>query len=123
MGPDVGAVEIYEDGDIAHDANGTFCAIGPKRLPLLEEKELNDAPHVEILEHFHVRLLQRHGIAMGQWAWPAVPAFQLETRAQTVEEDEVVEPPFVLPAEALVARPGVWCSGAQEVVCRFKKQG
>ena len=60
---------------------------------------------------------------MRQFAGPAVPSFQLKTRAQTIEEHEVIKPPLVLPAEALVTRAGVRGSGAQEVVRRFKQQG
>src|ERR1035441_7688189 len=123
VGPDIDAVEIYEDRDVAHDANATLRAIGTKRLPLFEEKELHGAADVELVEHFRVRLLDRHRIAMRQSAGPAVPGFQMETRAQTVEQHEVVEPPLVLPAEALVARAGIWGSRAQEVTRRFKYQG
>src|SRR5437899_5688852 len=112
MGPDIGAVEIDKNRDVAHDANRTLRAIGSKRLPLFEEKELHDAADVEIIEHFRVRLLDRRRIAMSQFAGPMVPAFQLETRAQTIEENEVIEPPLVLPAEILITGAGVRCSGA-----------
>jgi hypothetical protein len=104
MGPDIGAVEIHEDRDVAHDANRMLRAIGSKRLPLFVEKKLHGAAGVEIVEHFGVRLLDRHWIAMSQFAGPAVPAFQFETRAQAVEENEVIEPPLVLPAEVFVTR-------------------
>src|ERR1017187_4627962 len=33
VGPDIGAVEIYKDSDVAHDANRMLSAIGSKRLP------------------------------------------------------------------------------------------
>src|SRR6266478_5935237 len=92
MGPDIGAVEIDKNRDVAHDANRTLRAVGAERLPLFEEKELHGAADIEIVEHFSVRLLDRHRIAMSQFAGPAVPPFQLETRAQTIEEHEVIEP-------------------------------
>src|SRR5208283_4274929 len=57
MGPDISTVEIHKDCDVAHDTNGTLRAIGTKRLPLLEEKELHDAAHIEFVEHIGVRLL------------------------------------------------------------------
>src|ERR1035437_2542983 len=95
VGPDIGAVEIYEDRDVAHDANGTLRAIGTKRLPLFEEKELHGAADVELIKHFHVRLLDRHGVAMRQSPGTALRVFQMETRAQTVEQHEVVKPPLV----------------------------
>src|SRR6266481_225027 len=120
VGPDIGTVEIYKDRDVAHDANRMLRAIGSKRLPLFEEEKLHDAADVEIVEHFRVRRLDRHRIAMSEFAGPMVPAFQLETRAQTIEENEVVEPPLVLPAEILITGAGVRCSGAHKVARRFE---
>src|SRR5712664_3652962 len=120
VGPDIGTVEIYKDRDVAHDANRTLRAVGAERLPLFEEKELHDAADIEIVEHFRVRRLERRRIAMSQFAGPMVPAFQLETRAQTIEENEVIEPPLVLPAEILITGAGVRCSGAHKVARRFE---
>ena len=120
MGPDIGAVEIYKDCDVAHDANRTLRAVGAERLPLFEEEKLHDAADIEIVEHFRVRLLDRRRIAMSQFAGPMVPAFQLETRTQTIEENEVIEPPLVLPAEILITGAGVRCSGANKVARRFE---
>src|SRR5258708_6393880 len=120
MGPDRGAAEITKDRDVAHDANRTWRTVGAERLPLFEEKELHDAADVEIIEHFRVRLLDRRRIAMSQFAGPMVPAFQLETGAQTIEENEVIEPPLVLPAEILITGAGVRCSGAHKVARRFE---
>ncbi len=97
-------------------------AICPKRLPLFKEKELHYASHIKIVEHVRVRLLQRHRIAMRQFAGPTVPAFELEMGAQTIEENEVVKPPLVLPAKALVTRARVWRSRLHEVVGCFKQQ-
>src|ERR1700674_87945 len=122
VGPDIGAVEIYKDRDVAHDANGTLRAIGAERLPLFEEEKLHDATDIEIVEHFRVRLLDRRRIAMSQFAGPVVPAFQLETGAQTIEENEVIEPPLVLPAEAIVAGACVRRSGVHKVARRFEQQ-
>src|SRR5260370_6497650 len=123
MGPDVGAVETHEDRDVAHDANGTFGAISTKRLPLFEEKELHGAADVEFVQHYPSRLLDRHRIAIPQFTRPAVPAFQMETRAQTVEQHEVIEPPLVLPAEAFVARARIRRCEAHEIARRFKYAG
>ena len=122
VGPDIGAVKIHKDRDVAHDANRMLSAIGSKRLPLFEEKKLHGAADIEIVEHFRVRLLDRRRIAMSQFAGPAVPAFQLETRTQTIEENEVIEPPLVLPAEGLITRAGVRRSGAHEVARSFEQQ-
>src|SRR5258708_13692419 len=103
VGPDIGAVEIYEDCDVAHDANRTLRAIGSQRLPLFEEKELHGAAGIEIVEHFRVRRLDRQRGTMSQFAGPAVPAFQPETCAQAIEKNEIIKPPLVLPAAGLLA--------------------
>ena len=50
VGPDVGAVKIHKDRDVAHDANRMLSAIGSKRLPLFEEKKLHYAADFEIFE-------------------------------------------------------------------------
>src|SRR6202140_2003128 len=120
VGPDIGAVKIHKDRDVAHDANRMLSAIDSKRLPLFEEKKLHGAADIEIFEHFRVRVLNRRRIAMSQFVGPAVPALQLETRAQTIEENEVIEPPLVLPAEGLITGAGVRSGGAHEVARRFK---
>src|SRR5260370_15056363 len=119
VGPDIGAVKIYKDRNVAHDTNRTLRAIGSKRLPLFEEEKLHDAADIEIVEHFLVRLLDPPRIAMSQLAGPVVPALQLEARAQTIEENEVIEPPLVLPAEGFISRAAVRRSGAHEVARSF----
>src|SRR5258708_36434573 len=48
VGPDVGAVEVYEDRDVAHDANRMLGTMGSKRLPLFEEKELHGTADIEV---------------------------------------------------------------------------
>src|SRR5260370_718772 len=78
VGPDIGAVKIYEDRDVAHDANRMSRAIGSKRLPLFEEKKLHGAADIEFVEHLRVSLVQRHRIAMSQFAGPAGPPVQFE---------------------------------------------
>ncbi len=59
---------------------------------------------------------------MTQSAGPAVPAFQFETRAQLIEENKVIEPPLVLPAEIIVTGARVRRRGAHEVARRFEEQ-
>src|SRR6266851_9405150 len=49
VGPDIGAIKIYEDRDVAHDANRMSRAIGSKRLPLFEEKQLHGAADIELV--------------------------------------------------------------------------
>src|ERR1700722_16931117 len=80
MRPNIGAVEINEDRDIAHHSNGMTRAMAAKRLPLFEEKKLHGAADVEFGGHFGARFFNRRRISMSQFARPVVPAFQLETR-------------------------------------------
>src|ERR1700732_1566657 len=58
VGPDIGAVKIYKDRNVAHDANRTLRAIGSKRLPLVGEEELHDGEDMEILGPFLGRLVR-----------------------------------------------------------------
>src|SRR5260370_41938890 len=74
VGPDIGAVKIYKDRNVAHDTNRTLRAIGSKRLPLIEEEKLHDAAAIEIVEHFLVRLLDTRRIATTQLPGPVAPA-------------------------------------------------
>src|SRR6202795_3566726 len=78
VGPDIGAVEIHKDRDVAHDANGTLRAVGAERLPLFEEKKLHDAADIEVVEHFRGSLLDRGWSGGSQFAGPGFPVFPVE---------------------------------------------
>src|SRR5271165_6964435 len=121
MGPDIGAVEIYEDRHVADDSNRMLRAIRSKRLPLFKKKELHGAADGEIRAHLLLHFFHRHRIAMRQFTGPAVPAFQLETRAQSIEQNEVIEPPLVLAAKGLETSAGIRRSGANKIARRFKQ--
>ena len=123
MSPDIGAVEINKDCDVAHDANGALRTVSSKRLPLFVEKKLQGAADIQLVEHLGVSLLHGYRIAMREFTGPAVPAFQLETRAQTVEENKVIEPPAILATEVVVARSRVGRSRIQEFARRLEQQG
>src|ERR1019366_5098076 len=99
-----------------------FRAIGAKRLPFVVKKELDRAADVEIVLHFRACLSQRLRIAMRQFVRPVVPALQLKTGAQCVEEDEVVEPPLILVGEVFIAGATIRRGGVQKVSCRFEKE-
>src|SRR5260221_6217895 len=84
VGPAIGAVEIYEDRDVANDANRTLCAIGSQRLPLSEDKKLHGAAGIEIVEQLRARRLDRQRVTMSQFAGPAVPAFHTDKSASAI---------------------------------------
>src|SRR5260370_34496601 len=94
VGPDIGAVKIYKDRNVAHDANRTSRAIGSKRLPLFEEERLHDAADIEIFEHFLVRLLDPRRIAMSQFTGAVVPDLQLEARTLRLDSTDIIKPPL-----------------------------
>src|SRR5712671_2144855 len=57
--PDIGAVIVEEDGDIADHANRTFGSVVAQRVPLLKKEELHDPVGGENLLEFARRFL--HG--------------------------------------------------------------
>ncbi len=48
MRPDIGAVIVHEDCDVAHDADRLLRAVTPQRPPLFVEGELQRASNLEI---------------------------------------------------------------------------
>src|ERR1700678_3754794 len=120
MSPNIGAIEIDEDRNIAHHTDRVLCAISAKRLPLLKEEKLDGTANIEFMVQFRPYSCERRWLTMSQFAGPAVPAFELVTRTQSVEQNKVVEPPLILPAEAFVTRIRIRCGGVHEITRRFK---
>ena len=75
--------------------------IGAQRMPLLVKKELNHAAGFEIVGEFPAFFVEGHRITVSQFARPAIPTLQVKMRPQTVKENEIVQPPLVVFAEAL----------------------
>src|SRR6266550_1435106 len=115
MGPDIGAVVVHEDRDVAHDAHRAKSAMVPQCAPLLSEGELQSAAPDQFLAHLAANTIERGRLAESEVARPFVPVRQLMLRPQSIEEDEVVEPIFVLGAEALEAGASVSPHGLREV--------
>src|SRR5580658_1897074 len=93
--PDVGAVVINKDGEIAHDADRALRTIAPQRLPLLVEGKLQGAANLQFDGQLLARLLYCVRFAMRQSRRPFIPARQFLLGTQRVEQDEIVEPPRV----------------------------
>src|SRR5580704_848489 len=91
--PDVGAVVIYEDGNVAHDANRAFRAIPPQRLPLFVKGKLQRAADLQVVRQLLPRLLQRSRFALRQPCRPFIPARQFLLSTQRVEQNEIIKPP------------------------------
>ena len=58
MHPDVGAIVVHENGDIAHDADRPLRAVTPQRAPLFVESELDPASNAELVSQFLACFLQ-----------------------------------------------------------------
>src|SRR5436309_3535198 len=103
MGPNVGAVIVHEDGDVADDANLPLRAISVQRLPLLEECKLKRALHGDLLFQLLPYLIQRFGATLRDGTRPFIPTLKLESFAQAAEKNKIFQPPGVVATKALEA--------------------
>src|ERR1700757_183388 len=101
MRPDVGAVVIHEDGDIAHDADGPLGAVAPQCAPLLVKGELEGAANLDIVGELFTRFFQGSGLAVSEIVRPPVPALEFLLGTKRVEQNEVVEPPGIVRLKTL----------------------
>jgi len=90
------------------------------QIELVGKEKLDDTAGLEVVVEFGSLLLQCSGFPMSQFARPAVPTFQVELRAQAVEQDEVVQPPSVFLTETVETGTRVWWGGTQEFVSGFE---
>jgi len=114
MRPNVGAVEVDEDGNVADYANRFLSAVGTQRMPLLVKKELNHSAGFEIVGKLASFFVEGCRVAVSQFTRPAIPSLQMEIRPQAIKENEIVEPPCLVTAELLETR--AWPRG-----CTSKK--
>jgi hypothetical protein len=70
-------------------------------MPLFVESELQRATNLNIIGKFGASLFQGHRLTIRQIVRPSIPALKLLPRPERVKEDEVVQPPSILFAEAL----------------------
>src|SRR5579862_7112297 len=63
--PDIGAVVIDEDGDIAHDTNGALGTIAAQSLPLLTKGKLQGAANLQIVRQVLAGALDGLRLAAG----------------------------------------------------------
>src|SRR4051812_40144146 len=101
MRPDVSAVIADEDGDVADDLDAALRGNRPDGTPLLGKKELDDAMELQLFREFVMRFLESFRLPRGELARPSVPRGAVEALAQAGEEDEILQPPIILGAEAL----------------------
>src|SRR6185437_16217080 len=105
MCPNVGAVVVHKDGNIAQNANLPLCAVRPQRTPLLVEKELNSLLDRQLAT---VRIqYSRQCIALPSAILrrPVNPAYIAVHSSQHSEQRVVREPGNIVLAEFLKSRP------------------
>src|SRR5712692_2222070 len=120
--PDVDAVIVYENGDVAHHTDGPLRAVKPQGMPLFVEGELDGAPNRHLGSEFPACGFQGRWFAAGQPARPMVPALFAVVVPQGIEEDKVFQPPGILSAETLESVARVAGGMFQEVAGGFCEQ-
>src|SRR4051812_33358760 len=103
MSPHVGAVITDKDRNIADDLYAAAVGGFPHRAPLLEEKELDDAQHLQLVLQLQKRFFHCCGFARGQLGRPGIPGYASVTLAQNGEENEILQPPIVVGAKTFEA--------------------
>src|SRR5205823_2212534 len=103
MRPDIGAIVIHENGNVADDADSSRRAIFAQRAPLLEKCKLNSAADFQLRPQFTAGAIQCRGLAMHQFTRPLVP-WLLVFPPQCLEEHKALEPPGILRTEGIKTR-------------------
>src|SRR5215472_8472151 len=85
VSPDVGAIVVDEDGDVANDTNGALSTVTIKGTPLLIERKLQSAPDENVVGKFLTNSFQSGRLASGEFVGPSIPSFQFVAGAQRVE--------------------------------------
>jgi hypothetical protein len=122
MSPDVGAVVVHKDCQIADHSDRPLNAVPAQRAPLLVESKLNRSPHGQILSQFAADLLDRHWFPASQFHWPLVPVRQFVSGTQFVEQHEIIEPGLVLATKLFEASAGLAGGMLREVSRRLCNQ-
>ena len=83
--PNVGAVVVHEDCDVAHHTDRALGAVTPQGPPLFVESELQRASDLDVGRQFLTSLVQRSRLSVGQIPRPMIPAFKLLPGTQGIE--------------------------------------
>src|SRR5436305_6666181 len=122
MHPDVGAIVVHEDGDIAYDANVALAAVAAQLPPLLVKGKLEDAAHAQIISKFFTGFGQGRRLTVGKIMGPTVPAREFVPGAEAIEQNEVIEPPGIFGAERFEALQRFARRRSQKAVTRFVQE-
>ena len=115
VSPDIGAVVVDEDGDIAHDLDALFGAVGANGAPLLVEEELDGLLDGEFAALFVEDGGHGVAVAVGVLGGPLVPAGVAVHAADDGEHGVVGEPGDVVRTELMEARAQVVGGPVEEV--------
>src|SRR3984957_18800793 len=122
MRPDIGAVVVHEDGNIAGNADRALRTVTAQSLPLLVERELQRAADFELAGKLLADFFESGRLAGRPLARPAIPAFQFVPLTERVEENEVIEPPGVLRTELIEAFARPPCGRGGEILRSLEQQ-
>src|ERR1700733_13075670 len=86
--PDVGAIVIYEDGDVAYDADFVLRTVTSQCLPLFVKSELQGAANLQVRCQFLASLPYRPRSAPPQFRSPFIPACRFSPRAQRIKQNK-----------------------------------
>src|ERR1700722_18071183 len=123
MRPDVGAVVVHEDGNIAGNTDRALRTIKPQGLPLFVKSKLQWGTNFEVGGKFLAYFFKSCRFAVRQLARPAIPAFQFVPLTERVEENKIVEPPGVLGTELIEAFADPPCGRGGEILRSLEQQG
>src|SRR6266700_3264246 len=94
MGPNVGAVVVHKNGDVANNPNRFLDAVATHRTPLLPEKELHSAADGQFCLELLARGVDGLRLASRQVHGPQVPVLSM-TLAERIKQNVIFEPPGI----------------------------
>ncbi len=103
IAPDVGAVIVHKDGNVAHDPDAALRAVEPQRAPLFEKRKLDGALHFQLALVFHAKLVQACRFTSRQLSGPRTPGGTGVDLAHHVKQHKIFQPPGIVPLEPLKA--------------------
>src|SRR5258706_441777 len=95
--------EVVQADKVADDADAILAAMLMQPFPLIKEGELQRAFDLQLVGVFLANGVDRSRFAESDGARPLVPALAIESFAQHIEEDKILQPPGVLLTKALEA--------------------
>jgi len=122
VSPNVGAVVIDEDCDVADNANRTLRTIAAQCPPLLIKCKLQRAPEHDVVHKFLTRFVESGGFASGEFSRPLIPSVQFAVGAQRVKQGEIFEPPCILCSKSFEPATSCGRSRPQKTMRGFKQQ-